>query len=528
MPPEPITANRERSIARVEVGDRPQRGGRARRAGDRAGQRAAAPLTPAACPAAGSPRSRRRTARRRRPRGTSRDRPRSANGATLMNSGRDTPASPSRVEQRAQPRAVGEEADAVARVRAREVQADVVAELLQPRDRRDVVADHRLVRLDRRGGAAVRAHDVDPERDVGPRRAQPRRRPARRRRSARRSGRRSPASPASRNSRGRGLPSDGSADTEPISTCPNPSADSSGTARALLSNPAASPSGVANRRPGDLHGQPRVRRSAPRRDGPAQQPRAAGQLPGPHGRGRARARGRPGTAAAARDRDTDPSSRHCMGRGPDRSVSAAVGGAGAGAQPPSSALTSPLRIASSAISARWSATGISSSPSARPRWSSSACDGLERDPGRLRDLLVARRVDALAVDEQRPAQRAQDALLLLGEARRGAQLAGHERRAGADRHRIAVGDHRPPHAHEVAVVQAPAAGEPQPVDPRAVLGQPVVGDRPLARVQLELRVQPRQLGIPGDRDVGLVAAADRHRGWLPPSVWMTCVPSSSR
>src|SRR3954468_12708205 len=48
-------------------------------------------------------------------------------------------------------------------------------------------------------------------------------------------------------------------------------------------------------------------------------------------------------------------------------------------------------------------------------------DDLGRDPRVLGDLEVARRVKTFAVGEQRLAERAQDALLLLGEARGGGE-----------------------------------------------------------------------------------------------------------
>ena len=67
-----------------------------------------------------------------------------------------------------------------------------------------------------------------------------------------------------RNSRGRGLPACGRGVTVPVSTKPNPSRISAGTATAFLSNPAARPIGLANRRPSTSTGQrpgscPRVR-----------------------------------------------------------------------------------------------------------------------------------------------------------------------------------------------------------------------------------------------------------------------------
>ena len=56
----------------------------------------------------------------------------------------------------------------------------------------------------------------------------------------------------------------------------------------------------------------------------------------------------------------------------------------------SSALTSPLRIASSAISARWSAAGMLVEPERAAEVVELGRDRLQRDPGRLGDLLVGR------------------------------------------------------------------------------------------------------------------------------------------
>ena len=53
----------------------------------------------------------------------------------------------------------------------------------------------------------------------------------------------------SRNSRGVGLPGCGCPVTVPISTDPNPNAARASIPWAFLSNPAASPSGLATRRP---------------------------------------------------------------------------------------------------------------------------------------------------------------------------------------------------------------------------------------------------------------------------------------
>src|SRR5829696_3224228 len=61
-----------------------------------------------------------------------------------------------------------------------------------------------------------------------------------------------PRSSGIRNSRGRGLPSDGQADTEPISTWPKPIAPSIPIARPFLSKPAASPSGFSSGMPASV------------------------------------------------------------------------------------------------------------------------------------------------------------------------------------------------------------------------------------------------------------------------------------
>src|SRR6185369_5199121 len=58
-----------------------------------------------------------------------------------------------------------------------------------------------------------------------------------------------PRSWGTRNSRGLGLPSDASAEIDPTSMWPKPNAASNGTARALLSKPAARPKGVRKRTP---------------------------------------------------------------------------------------------------------------------------------------------------------------------------------------------------------------------------------------------------------------------------------------
>jgi hypothetical protein len=66
------------------------------------------------------------------------------------------------------------------------------------------------------------------------------------------------------------------------------------------------------------------------------------------------------------------------------------------------------------------------------------------------------------------------------------------------------------------------------VDPRAVLRPAVVGDRPLPRPVLELRVQARDLRVPRQREVGLEATADGQRAGLSSSSKMCWVPLSSR
>ena len=79
-----------------------------------------------------------------------------------------------------------------------------------------------------------------------------------------------------------------------------------------------------------------------------------------------------------------------------------------------------------------------------------------------------------------------------------------------DRAGLRERDHGLPDADHVPVVEPPPARQAQPVDPGAVLRQAVVGHRPLPRPQLQLRVQPRALGVPRQRDVGLLAPAHRH------------------
>ena len=61
-----------------------------------------------------------------------------------------------------------------------------------------------------------------------------------------------PSSCGIRNSRGFGLPSEASAETEPISRWPKPSAPSMRMARAFLSKPAASPIGLASGMPASV------------------------------------------------------------------------------------------------------------------------------------------------------------------------------------------------------------------------------------------------------------------------------------
>ena len=67
-------------------------------------------------------------------------------------------------------------------------------------------------------------------------------------------------------------------------------------------------------------------------------------------------------------------------------------------------------------------------------------------------------------------------------------------------------------AHGVAVAQAAAPGQALPVDVGAVPRQPVVHDRPVAAHPLELGVQARDLPVPDERDVAVLAASDRQAG----------------
>ena len=124
---------------------------------------------------------------------------------------------------------------------------------------------------------------------------------------------------------------------------------------------------------------------------------------------------------------------------------------------------------------------------------------------------VGGRVDPLAVAHQRAAQRLEDPLLLLGELGRDAELAGRERDAEAAGPRVAERDRGLADPHEVAVHEPATAVDAQAVHVGAVLREAVVAQRPLARLELELGVQPRHLRVPRERDVRLQPPADRDR-----------------
>ena len=106
----------------------------------------------------------------------------------------------------------------------------------------------------------------------------------------------------------------------------------------------------------------------------------------------------------------------------------------------SAGFTSPERSARIAISARRSKNGISLSPKGAREVLELRGDRLLVGAERLRDLVVGRGGEPVAVAQQGPAQLAGGLLLLLGEARRRAQLAGHQRHLDADVARVAERD----------------------------------------------------------------------------------------
>ena len=126
---------------------------------------------------------------------------------------------------------------------------------------------------------------------------------------------------------------------------------------------------------------------------------------------------------------------------------------------------------------------------------SRSLDGLKPSPSANSGLQSARRIRCCCSEKRGVAL----------------QLGLHHRRPRAVRARLVEAHDRAADLHQVAVGEPAAAGEPQAVDPRAVLGPAVVADRPLAGAEGELGVQARGLRVPGQRDVGLEAAADRDR-----------------
>ena len=67
-----------------------------------------------------------------------------------------------------------------------------------------------------------------------------------------------------------------------------------------------------------------------------------------------------------------------------------------------------------------------------------------------------------------------------------------------------------PTADRVAVLEPAAADQPLAVDPRAVVGEAVVHQRPRVADPLERGVYPRDPCVPLERDVVGGAAANRH------------------
>ena len=111
---------------------------------------------------------------------------------------------------------------------------------------------------------------------------------------------------------------------------------------------------------------------------------------------------------------------------------------------------------------------------------------------------------------ERPAQRDEDAAL-----GRGQQLADvradrrHSGARGGAAGRRAEHDDSRADGDRVAVAQSAAARDPLAVDPRAVMGDPVVHDRPLLADALERSVDPRHARVPVEHDVVARAPADR-------------------
>ena len=177
----------------------------------------------------------------------------------------------------------------------------------------------------------------------------------------------------------------------------------------------------------------------------------------------------------------------------------------------SSALTRPERSASIAISARRSKNGISLSPNERARcsssvvtvfWSvprfsaiSSSASGDSPSPSPSSGWHSSRRICCCCWEKRGVALSSPGTSVISTLMLRVLQNC----------------DRRLPAADEVAVLEPALAVEADLVDEGAVLRPAVVVDGPLARAELELRVQARDLTVPRQRNVGLEAAADGQR-----------------
>ena len=132
-------------------------------------------------------------------------------------------------------------------------------------------------------------------------------------------------------------------------------------------------------------------------------------------------------------------------------------------------------------------------------------DGLDADEERLGDLAVRRRAGAPL--ERRPAELDEHLALRVGRGRDHAVERG--RRPAQVVVAARVEDQlRPPDPHDVAVAQQVRPVDPRGVDQRAVRRAAIL-DRPRAADLLEQRVRPRDLRVPGQRDLGAGQPPDR-------------------
>ncbi|CAA9496551.1 MAG: hypothetical protein AVDCRST_MAG85-1503 [uncultured Solirubrobacteraceae bacterium] len=126
----------------------------------------------------------------------------------------------------------------------------------------------------------------------------------------------------------------------------------------------------------------------------------------------------------------------------------------------------------------------------------------------LGDRLIGRRRRELRL-LVRTAERLEHPALRRRELRHSA-AAGGDRRTGVLVLRHPDRDQRLARLDHVAVAKPLASRDARPVEPGPVARQPVVDEGPLGAELLELRVQPRHLGVPAERDVVRRPAPDRH------------------